>query len=238
MKKSLLLTGLLLAAFLPNAQSLPRIGVKWAPTGLFLGSLSLQGEYNFGRSSLTAKVGIPLRTTHTLSYDENDAVFNMKAISFLSGYRTYLSKKHMRGIYFEPYFKYVHHASDGTGEALITGENVAMNFRNNYNAFGLGAQLGVQFIVLKRLAVDLFLLGPELNIASNHFTATEAGATAPWTPVQASEAEADIRDFLDELPIIRKKATVMVDRNNNTVRADFRGAVPGFRTGISVGLVF
>src|SRR3712207_2388309 len=35
--------------------------VKWAPTGLAVGSLSFQGEYGFkSRTSITAKIGFPI----------------------------------------------------------------------------------------------------------------------------------------------------------------------------------
>src|ERR671913_396063 len=85
----------------------PNIAIKWAPVGLWVGSFNLHGEYNFGKNSLTAKIGIPVKTKHSLTYDANDANFYMRATSFMAGYRTYLSKRHMKGLYFEPYFKYV-----------------------------------------------------------------------------------------------------------------------------------
>jgi len=74
----------------------PYVNLKWAPAGLYLGNLSLQGEYNFGKNSLTAKIGIPLNHQHTFSYDGKDALFDMKATCFQTGYRHYLSKRKCR----------------------------------------------------------------------------------------------------------------------------------------------
>lgn len=216
----------------------PDISIKWAPTGLFVGSISLQGEYNFGKNSLTAKIGIPANTHHTFIYDDNNADFSLKSTSFLAGYRTYLSKKHMRGLYFEPYFKYVHQTAEGNGNSVLTGEPVVMNFTNDYNGAGLGVQLGAQFIIAKRLVIDLFFLGPELNSASNNFKAVESSNTISWTNMQASEAEKDIRDFINKFPFIRNKANVMVDRNNKTVTVDYNGILPGYRIGASFGIAF
>src|SRR5438270_5925850 len=180
MRKSLFFAVLLFlncSVFSQQHADEPSISLKWAPTGLAVGSLSLQAEYNFGKNSLTAKIGIPLTSSHTFQFDDKDASFNMKATSFLAGYRTYLSKKHMRGLYFEPYFKYVHHSSEGVGTALLAGETVTMDFTNDYNGVGLGAQLGVQFLLSNKFLIDFFFLGPEINSSRNNFSAMEVTNT-------------------------------------------------------------
>jgi hypothetical protein len=241
MRKSLVFAVLLFlncSVFAQQHSEEPSISLKWAPTGLAVGSLSLQGEYNFGKNSLTAKIGIPLTTSHTFQFDDKDASFNMRAMSFLAGYRTYLSKKHMRGLYFEPYFKYVHHSSDGTGSTTLEGVPVIMEFNNNYNGIGVGAQLGAQFLIGKHFVIDLFFLGPEINSATNNFKAQEVTTTIPWTVIQKSEAEQNIKDFINKFPFLKNNTTVMVDQNNKTVFADFKGALPGFRIGVSLGVAF
>ncbi|MER3463618.1 MAG: hypothetical protein C4329_03530 [Chitinophagaceae bacterium] len=216
----------------------PNVAFKWAPTGLILGDISLQAEYSFSdKHSLTAKIGIPVTAHHTFQYEDKDAVFNMKATSFLAGYRTYLSrKKHMLGLYFEPYFKYVHHASEGTGLGTLNGQTVMMNFTNDYNGVGIGAQLGAQFIIGKRFIIDLFFLGPEINSARNNFKSVEVTNTIPWNSIQAQEAERDIRDFINKFPFVKNNTTVKVDQQNRIVTADFNGALPGYRIGVSFGV--
>jgi hypothetical protein len=216
----------------------PNIAIKWAPTGLVLGNINFQGEYNFGKNSLTAKIGFPFNKHQTFEFDDKDADFNMRATSFLAGYRTYLSKKHMRGLYLEPYFKYVHHTSEGSGNTVLDGEKVVMNFTNDYNGAGIGAQLGVQFLVSKKFVIDFFFLGPEINWARNNFKAVENSNTLAWNSVKASEAEQDIRDFIDQFPFIRNKTNITVDQNNKTVIANFKGAIPGYRIGVSFGFAF
>lgn len=217
----------------------PNFTIKWAPTGLIVGSVSLQGEYNFGnKNSLTAKIGVPANSRHTFEYDDKDADFTMKATSFLAGYRMYLSKKHMRGLYVEPYFKYVHQSAEGIGQGTLDARTVTMDFTNDYNGFGIGGQLGAQFLINKRFVIDLFFLGPEINSATNNFKAVEATNTIPWTSVEAEDAEKEIRDFIDKFPFIRNNTDVMVDRNNKTVTADFKGLLPGYRIGVSFGIAF
>jgi hypothetical protein len=213
--------------------------VKWAPTGLIMGSLSFAGEYNFGgKSSLTAKIGIPVKATHSFQSEGKDADFELRATSFLAGYRMYFSKKHMKGLYFEPYFKYVHHTSDGAASSSLHYRPVKMNFLNNYNGAGVGAQLGAQFIIKKRFIIDLFFLGPELNSSSNKFRASESGSVLPWTPLEAEDARKDILDFVSQFPFLKNNTNVMVDNANRTVTANFNGALPGIRTGFSFGIAF
>lgn len=215
----------------------PKITLKWAPLGLLLGNVSLQGEYTFGnKSSLTAKIGVPVKKMWEAIYDNNDADISMKTIAFLAGYRKYLSQQKLKGIYLEPFFKYVHHTSEGIGHGMLDGQPVTMNFTNEYNAVGVGLQLGVQFLIKKRIVLDIFFLGPEINSATNNFKAIDISNSSGWNNLQASEAEQDIRNFLDEFPFIRKKVDVMIDTPNKTVRADFKGGLPGLRTGFSIGI--
>ena len=218
---------------------IPKISIKIVPTGLALGTLGLQGEYGFtGKNSLTAKIGFPVTAHHTFLYEGNDAKFNLKAFSFLAGYRTYLSKKQMRGLYFEPYFKYVNHNSEGVGNGMINFKTVTMDFTNQYSAVGIGAQLGTQFIIRKRFVIDFFFLGPEINAATSNFKAVETSSTLGWTAIESSEAERDIRTFIDAIPFIRNRTTIRVDPDNRTVTADFKGPLPGIRIGLSAGIAF
>lgn len=221
-----------------SATSRPNIGVKWAPTGVVLGNISLHGEYGIGRNSLTARIGFPISKHQTFRFDDKDADFSMKATSFLAGYRTYLSKKHMKGLYFEPYFKYVHHLSEGAGHAVLDGDKVVMNFTNDYNGVGFGVQLGAQFLISKHFVIDFFFLGPEINSAKNSFKAVETSGVLPWNYAKASEAEKDIRKFIDQFPFIRNKVNIQVDQNNKIVMANFKGMLPGYRIGVSFGYAF
>jgi hypothetical protein len=99
-------------------------------------------------------------------------------------------------------------------------------------------QLGAQFLIGKHFVIDLFFLGPEINSASNSFKAVEVSNTLPWTYADQWEAETQIRKFIDQFPFIRNKTVVMIDRENKRVIADFKGALPGLRTGVSIGFAF
>jgi hypothetical protein len=215
----------------------PKITAKWAPTGLILGNISLQGEYSFlKKSSLTAKIGVPFTRSYRSTFDDNDVNMHMKAFSFLAGYRKYLSRQVLKGFYVEPFFTYVHHSSDGTGEGKLDNQSVTMDFTNDYNGVGVGVQLGSQFIIANRFVIDLFFFGPQITSSTNNFRAVDPYNSLAWTTIQADEAEQDIRDFLDQFPFIRNKVNVNVEKANRTVMADFKGALLGIRFGISIGI--
>lgn len=244
MKKTLLSVSIQLLALVGLAQEnneapQPPITVKWAPLGLVLGSASLQAEYNFGgRNSLTANIGLPVNVKHSFTFDDEKVGFNMKATSFLAGYRTYFSKRHLRGLYFEPFFKYVNHTSEGTGTGTLNGRRSIFSFTNNYSGAGVGVQLGAQFFVAKRVVIDLFFLGPEINSASNSLKATDISNNIDWTYLDAKDAERHLREFINQFPFIRNRTAIMVDKEMKRVRANFNGVLPGIRTGFSIGYAF
>jgi hypothetical protein len=81
-------------------------------------------------------------------------------------------------------------------------------------------------------------VGPQITSASNNFKAVEVSNAIPWTSIEAQDAEQDIKEFIDQFPFIKNKTTVTVNRDAKTVMADFKGALPGFRTGIYIGIGF
>ena len=87
------------------AQESPNTIIKWAPATLFTGKVTIGGEYNFShKNSVELLVGIPATISRTVDYDDTKSKINSKAFSVLAGYRRYLGKRPMSGLYFEPYF--------------------------------------------------------------------------------------------------------------------------------------
>jgi hypothetical protein len=217
----------------------PKIAIKWAPTGLLLGGMSLQVEYGFiKKSSLTAKLGVPFSRGFNATFDGHNMGMHMKTFSFLAGYRKYLSKQILKGFYIEPFFTYAHSTAYGIGDGTLDGQQVTMDFTNDYSGVGVGIQFGSQFIIARRLVIDFFFLGPQLTSSANNFRAIDRYNYSAWTDIQADEAEQDIKDFLNQFPFIRDKVDVNVDKANRTVMADFKGPLVGIRCGVSVGFAF
>jgi len=113
-----------------------------------------------------------------------------------------------------------------------------MNFTNDFNSVGVGVQMGVQFLISRKIVIDFYFFGPEINSATNNFKAVEVSNVAPWNSADAYQAEQDVRAFIQKFPFIRHNMDVMVDSDNKTVRADFKGPLPGYRIGLSFGFAF
>ncbi len=215
------------------------IAVKWNPGGLFFGNISLAGEYNFKpKKSLTFGIGIPSEKVNTFTIDDEKESITMKTFSVMAGYRMYMGKKPMSGFYFEPYLHYVKNEASTILDIDLNGSTENFLTTSDYKAFGLGAQLGVQALIAKRVTIDFFILGPEANSVKHSVVAKDLTSTLPWDQVDEQQARQEIEDAIGDIPLIGDKIQVTVDRNAKTVRTDYSGFLPGFRTGISIGFRF
>ncbi len=236
--KNLIISFLILFIFSGSfAQYNKDLILKWAPGSLVAGKFTVAGEYNFKKkSSVELIIGIPASKKHRFEYDNNTSDLNTKAFSLLAGYRRYLAKKPVSGLYIEPYAKYLHHQADGFLTGQLDDETAKFDTHTDYKGIGVGAQLGVQFLIAKKFSLDFFILGPEVNSGKFSTIATDVASSIPWTMVDANEAEQDIKDVVAGIPVIGDKIEVSVDQNTKTVTTRYSGFVPGFRFGASVGI--
>ncbi|GAA4320031.1 outer membrane beta-barrel protein [Flaviaesturariibacter amylovorans] len=211
----------------------PSFSVKWNPGSLAFGKVSLHGEYNLKRKkSVTFGIGIPVSNTFDRTISGDDVRLENKTLSVMAGYRMYLGKKTMTGVYFEPYLKYLDYK--GTGLYTYNGGFVPEVYQAsvNHSGAGLGAQLGVQFMIAKLITFDLFLLGPEANFGKSDAVFRQvSGSPVAWDGD-------DVAESLRDLPIIGNDLEITIDNSNRTVTARRKGFTPGFRAGLSVGVRF
>ena len=213
--------------------------VKWNPSSLYFGKIGLQGEYNFKKKkSVTFALGIPMSHSLSVKMDDEDRKVEMKTFSVMGGYRMYLGKKTMTGVYFEPYLKYVKNDAATLIDTDLGGEPVIFATTSKYSGFGLGAQLGVQFMIAKRVVFDFFFLGPEANSVKHTVVMRDLSSTGSWDAQEAADAQKEINESIGDLPIIGDKLKVTVDPNKKTVSSDYSGFLPGIRFGLSVGVRF
>lgn len=248
MKKTILALVCMAALYHANAQSnagqsapefTPSYAVKWNPSSLYFGKLGLLGEYNFKKKkSVTFAIGIPLSKTLTAKMDDKDRSVEMKTFSAMGGYRMYLGKKTMTGVYFEPYLKYLKNDAATIINTNLGGESTDFATTSKYSAFGAGAQLGVQFMIAKRVVFDFFFLGPEANAARHTVVMRDISSSGSWDTNKSNQAQQEINDNIGDLPIIGSKLKVTVDPNKKTVSSDYSGFLPGIRFGLSVGVKF
>lgn len=232
-----ILTALAAILVLSTASAQKNIFIKWAPASLAAGKLTLGSEYNFKRKqSVELYIGLPVPITKEFDYDNKTSDVQSSAVSVFAGYRYYLGKRAASGIYVEPFVKYLHHKAEGILVGDLDSKVARFDTKTNYQAFGSGAQLGVQFLIVKRVSLDLFLIGPEANSAKFSSTSTDVANSLPWTIIQATEAQQNIKDAVKDLPIIGDKIEVNVNQATKTVFTKYDGFLPGLRFGASVGI--
>lgn len=216
------------------------VAIKWNPESLAFGKLSLGTEINLKhKKSLTLYAGIPMERKYTFKLDDADRDINLKTTSAMAGYRMYMGKKSMTGFYFEPYVKYVSNKAEIPNyTTTINSRNATFRMNSDYTGVGVGAQLGVQFMIAKLVTFDLFILGPEANSSKETMTFTEISNSIPWTMIDANDAKRELQEAVEDIPIIGKKIEITVDQANKTVRGSYKGFLPGLRAGLSVGIRF
>lgn len=213
--------------------------IKWNAASLAFGKISLLGEHNIKKNkSVTFAIGIPVEMKTKYKLDDVKRTLSMKTLSVMGGYRMYTGKKVMRGFYFEPYLKYVKNDAVSVIDGTVNGMPVVFSLSSKYSGFGVGAQLGVQFMIAKCIVFDIFFLGPEANSAHHTISMHDLTTSGSWDADDAKDAEREINDNIGDLPIIGKKLKVTVDPNAKTVSSSYKGFLPGFRGGIAVGVRF
>lgn len=100
---------------------------------------------------------------------DNDSIgvtnkFTDNGFNLSLDYRFYLkyenSHRAPRGIYLGPYYAYNTFSRDQTWDLNTSSFTGQVNTDIHLNAHLIGAQLGVQFILWKRLAIDMIMMGP------------------------------------------------------------------------------
>jgi len=116
---------------------------------------------NVGTASLPKLVSINT-DSFSVSKDRKRSGYNISA-----DYRFYLGKENKyeapHGLYIGPYYSYSHF--DGKIEWDYTGNNAGsyVNTSSKFNINTVGVELGYQFILWRRLTLDLVMIGPGLG---------------------------------------------------------------------------
>jgi len=150
-------------------------------------------------------------------------------------YRFYLAgeNKHdaPRGIYLAPFMNYYRFATDRTLTYTdSTGGKQSTNLHSNVDFFSVGGVLGYQFVLWKRLTIDLVLLGPSLT--HYHFSARLDGK------IQGIDEGETLHNLIeamkDKFPLLKDLSKGQEVNRSGTEK--FWSV--GFRYSISIGFRF
>jgi hypothetical protein len=233
-KSFILIVCLMCSGMLANAQD--NI-VKAGLSGAFLGDINFGFEKMMSdNSSLHFKIGYldPL-----LSPLIPEKAFTPKAYNLLEGkggistsleYRFYVSNKRgLQGFYIAPYLRYFN--QDMLFDDEIEGYIFTVDTK--INTFGLGGQLGYQWIFNEIFALDLFFFGTGLDFYKGEIK-YELSPEPPGFNYGMVTPHVD--DVFKDIGFLYKKLEHEVNPGNHTSKLPF--IFPGFRMGISVGIAF
>ncbi len=148
-------------------------------------------------------------------------------------YRFYLRKENKHaaphGVYIGPYVNY-YQFSNSRDTRMTDGSGTEAVFRSRIRVFNAGAQLGYQFVLAKRIVLDLILLAP--SIASYDLKFSLDGNI---DPDQKHERFSEVLDRMkDRFPLMNKLADgATIDVNGHSTTW-----APGFRYTLQVGYLF
>jgi Protein of unknown function (DUF3575) len=114
---------------------------------------------NIGRASLPKLVSINTDSTN-VTQDKKNTGFNASV-----DYRFYLAKENRynapHGLYIGPYLSYNHFMREN--DWTVQNQNStqqAVTTKMDFDIFTIGGEMGYQFIIWKRLALDFVMIGP------------------------------------------------------------------------------
>lgn len=217
--------------------------IKFLPVNYPFGAYSFEIERMISaKNAVTLGVGIPANLSLMGKYgiDPNEDIedANISTMHIRAAFRHYTGGKNLpRGFYIEPYLKYqkidanlkasfeVEENPDQTYMADITTPNL--------NSLNVGFQMGVQFLIAKRVSLDLYFLGFEAGMLNGNVNAKVDPAD------NMPDMAAELQDAIDELPGFISNKLEVTSGNGDNVNVKSSGvAFPWLRSGISIGIAF
>ena len=213
--------------------------VKFFPIDIPFQSISFEYERMIDpKNSLTLGVGIPMQgqivTKNLLNGSSNLKKMEFNSMHVRAAYRYYYGYNLLpKGFYIEPFFKYQQIKLDGNYQGINDQKTIYRgDIVGNINTINLGLQIGVQFLISKRITLDLYFLGLEGGIANGGITSTSKNST------DAGNIETDFKDAVAGLPFFIENWLTVKKVNNQVFINANKLQYPWYRGGISIGIAF
>ncbi|MDL5048700.1 DUF3575 domain-containing protein [Oscillatoria amoena NRMC-F 0135] len=124
---------------------------------------------------------------------------NASGLKLGAEYRFYLARENKynapRGVYIGPYFSYHNYTNGRILEVTTNGTPETVTLDTDLNILNVGVQLGYQFVLNNRWAIDLVLIGPS---ASNYSIQTKLGGNYSFDPEDVKNEV--IQAMIDRFP--------------------------------------
>jgi len=209
--------------------------IKTSFSGLFTGQFNIGYERVInGKSSANFKIGYwkptisPFISGNTFIPSAFTFQDSHGAIDFSAEYRFFIGKKGApQGFYLGPYLRNFNIAAQYTDE--IDGDVFDVDTR--IHTWGVGAQMGYQWIIREFFTVDLSFFG-----AGADFYNMKLVYTIDKPGLNYNSVIDDIEEGFEDVKYLQKKLRHKVSTDNETTRLPF--LFPGFRASINIGVAF
>lgn len=222
-----------------NALNLDRKNViKFLPVNLAFNSVSFEFERMINaKNAVTLGVGIPSKGSVTGKYSINtEDIINdeLSTMHIRAAYRHYTGNSGLpKGFYIEPYLKY--QKVNGKATASVnndqTDASYDTDFKADFHTWNAGFQVGVQFLIAKRVALDLYFIGLEAGLLNGSMVGTPSDAS------NVDDLTQKFEDGIHDFPLISDKLTVTSTSTDAIIHAS-NALYPFIRGGISIGITF
>jgi len=240
-KLSLILALLICYSISLQAQTDKRNVVKFFPTSVLFGKATFGYERVLSsKTSFTLNLGLtsgiePLSYAPEISTpDFNLLSGKLSGKLVMPGFRFNFSQKGAPiGFFIETYLKYESFDLDFNAEVTQNiNEKYSAALTGDYSGMGGGIQMGVQFLIAKRVTLEWSILGIEAKSATASITVTDLAGNMDIDDLFGS-FEADFSD----IPLIGKSLGFEKSRDSVTAKAS-NFILPGLRTAFSIGISF
>ena len=134
---------------------------------------------NFGTAAMPRLIAISTED-FDLQRDQKNSGFNISP-----DYRFYLKKENRyrppHGLYIGPYYSYNHFKRENFWKYKVSGAGSDIDTHSVLNIHMFGFEIGYQFVLWKRMTLDMVMMGPGLGVYNYNVEF--------HTPVSASERE-------------------------------------------------
>ena len=213
--------------------------IKFLPMNLPFQSISFEFERMINsRNSVTIGIGLPNQKSligkYGIEASSDLETLELGTMHIRAAFRHYTGKRMLpKGFYIEPYMKY---QNIKIGVSYTDTDNQNQSYVNTVDAklhtMNMGFQIGTQFLIAKRIAVDFYILGLEAGLLSGEVDGRSTLITG------ANELKTKFDDAIADMPsFIGKKITVTQSGNQVTAKASSI-PYPWMRGGISIGIAF
>ncbi len=213
--------------------------LKVQPVNYLLQSYSFEVERMLNaKNAVTLGIGIPRTGSLVDKYGINSedlTKLDFSTMHLRGAYRHYAGNSGLpKGFYIEPYLKY--QQIKGDASVSISNDETDSSYpaamKADFSTLNAGFQMGVQFLIAKRIAIDFYFLGLEAGIVNGNFTGTPTGVS------NVDDLASKVQDGIDDLPgFLKDKLTVTSTETDVKAKASSL-PYPWLRGGINIGIAF